>query len=129
MSFLSDIGADIKKVFGWLGSAKGQTVIKTGEAIVEAIYPAADGALTLANGWLTEIIKAESMAAAAGQQTGSGVQKAAIVINTMTPEVLAFAAANKLPIPDATQIQKASDSLVAFLNVLGAPPAAPAPVS
>jgi hypothetical protein len=130
MSFLSALGKDFKSVFTWLGSAKGQAVISTGEAAVEAVVPAATGIITIANNWLTEIIKTETIAAAAGQQTGSGVQKSAAVISAVTPEVLAFATANKLPAPDATTMQNATNALVAFLNAFGAPstaPSAPAP--
>jgi hypothetical protein len=125
MSFLSAFGSDVKKVFAWIGTPAAQTVIGTGEAVVESLVPAATGIITLANTWMQEIIKTEAIAAAAGQQNGSGVQKSAAVINALTPEVLAFASANKLPVPDSATIQKASDALVLFLNAFpsATPPA------
>lgn len=121
MSFLSAVGKDFKAVFSWLGSTKGQAVVGTGEAVVEAIVPGAAGAITLANSWLSEIIKTETLAAAAGQQSGTGAQKAASVITSITPEVLNFASVNGLPTPTADQISTASTALVTFLNTLGAP--------
>ena len=119
-SLLQKIGSDIKSVFAWLGSSNGQAVIASGEGIVEAIDPALTGVIALANTWLVEIIKSEALATAAAAQNGSGTQKAASVINSLTPEVLAFAVQNKLPTPTATQIQNASNYLVAFLNELKA---------
>ena len=121
MSFLSTVGADIKKVFAWIGSPKGQTVVATAEGVVAAIDPALDGVITLANTWIKEAVTVESLSAAAGAQTGSGPQKAAAVISSITPQVLSFCAANNLPIPGATQIAAANTALVAFLNALGAP--------
>lgn len=121
MSFLSAIGSDIKKVFTWLGSPKGQAVITAGEGLVEDVFPQATGVINLANSWLTEIIKEEALAAGAASQTGSGAVKAASVIATVTPSVLAFATANKLPTPTAAQLQVASNGLVAFLNAFSAP--------
>ncbi len=127
MSFLSAVGKDIKGVFAWLGSAKGQQVIASGEnlAIIGAtaagVGPAATGIITIANTWLTEIIKTEALATAAGQQTGSGTMKAALVIADVSPEVLAFAKQHGLPTPTADQLTAASNGLVAFLNAFGAP--------
>jgi hypothetical protein len=119
-SLLTALGSDVKKVFSWLGSKNGQTVIQTGEAIVETIYPPATGIINIANKWLAEIVKTEALAAGAGAQSGTGVQKSAIVIQAVTPEILAFAEQNKLPTPTADQIQTASNALVAFLNALDA---------
>jgi hypothetical protein len=121
MSFLSTLGADVKKVFDWLGSSKGQAVIAAGEGVVESVYPPATGIINLANTWLSEIIKSEGLAAGAAAQTGTGVQKAAIAINAVTPQAIAFAAAHGLPAPDAEAISKANDALVAFLNAFGSP--------
>lgn len=108
----------MKDVFKWLGSAQGQKVIGTGEAIAETIYPGLTGIINIANNWLAEIIKAETLAAAAGQQDGSGIQKAAIATSTITPQIVQFAQANGLPSPTATQILAANNALVAFLNAL-----------
>lgn len=128
MSFktvLDKIGADAKAVFAFLGSSKGQALIQTGEGAAVAIAtvaggPAAGTALTgafsLANTWMTEIVKTQALATAAGAQTGYGPEKAAAVLAAVTPEALAFAQKNGLPAPTASQLQAANDGLVAFFN-------------
>jgi hypothetical protein len=117
---LLDFLGDIKKVFTWLGSPAGQTTISTGEAVVEAAYPPATGIITIANSWLTEIIKTQAIASAAGAAEGSSTQKAAMVISAEGPQLVAYAQQHGLPIPTADQIQKANDALVAFLNAFNA---------
>jgi len=93
MSWLSTLGNDVKKVFKWLGSSKGQAILSTGEGVVEAIDPALDGVVNLTNTWLQEIFKAQALATAASANATGGVQKAAMVLNTVTPQVIAFAKA------------------------------------
>jgi hypothetical protein len=115
MTLLNVLG-DIKKVFVWLGGKQGQQVIATGEAIAEALYPPATGIISIANGWLTEIIKTEAIATAAGAEKGSGTQKSAMVIAAESPQLIAFAQQHGLSNPTADQMQKANDALVAFLN-------------
>jgi hypothetical protein len=117
-SLLQTIGADIKGVFSWLGGAKGQQVIATGESIAEAVDPGLTGIINIANNWLEEIIKTEALAAGAAEQNGSGVQKAAIVASAVTPNVVAFAEKNGLPVPTGDKIAAANTALVAFLNAL-----------
>jgi len=121
MSFLSAIGKDFEKVFSFLGSQKGQNIIATGEAVATAIDPALSGVFSIANNWLTEIIKLQALGSAAGDTPGSDTVKSAAVISTLTPQILAWAAANKMPVPDSAQIQTANDALVAFLDAFGAP--------
>ena len=110
MSFLSTLGADAKKLFSWIGSTKGQQTVTAvegaGEAIADAVDPALAGLNPLITSWTQEIFKAESLAAAAGVQTGSGAQKTAAVLSAITPQVLSFAQANKLPTPTATDTYK-----------------------
>ena len=119
MSFLSAFGNDVKKVFGWLGSPKGQAIIGAGEAVVEAVDPALDGVVTLTNTWLQEIYKAQALAVAASAGATGGAQKSALVLNAMTPQVLAFLKTQGLAPANSTQLQAANDALVAFLNALG----------
>lgn len=119
-SVLSAIGKDIKKVFSWLGSPTGQAVVTAGEGVVEGLFPLATGIINIANTWLSKIIQVEALAAGAAVQTGSGVQKAAIVIGDVTPVVLAFAEQHGLPVPTADKISAANTALVAFLNALEA---------
>jgi len=120
MSFLSAFGNDVKKVFGWLGSPKGQAIIGTGEAVLEAVDPALDGVVTLTNTWLQEIYKAQALAtAAAATGTLGNTGKAAMVLNAVTPQVMAFLKTQGLAPANSTQLQAANDALVAFLNALG----------
>ena len=129
MSFLSALKGDIKKVFGWVGSPKGQAIVAVVEGAAEDVFPAATGAINLLNSWGTEIFKVQSMAESAGA-TGSNTQKAAAVLSTVTPQVLSFAQENGLPTPTAASIQKINDNIVEVLNLLTgvAPaPATPAP--
>jgi hypothetical protein len=121
MSWLSTLGKDVGKVFGWLGSPKGQAIVGAGEAVAEAVCPALDGVLGITNTWLQEIYKAQALATAAGATgTAGGAQKAAMVLNALSPQVLAFAKTQGLPTPTATDLQTANNALVAFLNALGA---------
>jgi hypothetical protein len=120
MSWLGTLGNDVKKVFGWLGSPRGQAVLSTGEGFVEAVDPALDGVVNLTNTWLQEIFKAQALATAAAANATGGVQKSAMVLNTLAPQVIAFATAQGLPIPTGVELQNANNALVAFLNALGA---------
>ncbi len=119
MSFLSTAARDIKAVFCWLGSSKGQQVLATGEAVAEAVG-APQAVVNIADYWIKKAITVESLAVAAGQEQGSGTTKAAAVLADVTPQVIAIAKANGLPVPTVDNISKANDALVAFLNALGA---------
>lgn len=123
ISVLKHIGSDAGKVLGWLGSPKGKAVIATGEAVVEAVYPAATGLINLANSGLSEIIKLEALGAAAGAGPGTSVQKGAAAVAALTPEVLAYSEANGYSKPSADQVQQMVNLLVAFSNVLTKPAA------
>ena len=126
-TFLQKLGGDFKEVFSWLGNANVQKEIVAGEAIGEAVVSDVDPALAdiapIINSWTQEIFKAESLAAAAGSQNGTGAQKAAIVLSSVTPQVLQFAAANGLAAPTGAALQTANSLLVQFLNTLTAPAA------
>ena len=117
-SVLSTIGADVKKVFAYITSPQGQAVIATGEAAVIAIDPALAGLFAVANTTLTEVIKVESLAAAAGSQTGTGPQKLTAVVSAVTPQVLAYAQQNGLASPTSASIEAAVNGVVAFANAL-----------
>lgn len=123
-SVLAKIGADVKEVFAYIGSPQGQAVIAAGEGVVETVAPQLTGVINLANGFITEAAKTEALAAAAGAQTGSGVQKLNAVVAAVTPQVLAFAKSNGLPTPTSATIQAAANGIVAFLNALEAAPVA-----
>jgi hypothetical protein len=117
-SVLATIGADVAKVFDWIGSPQGQAVITTGEGVVTTIDPALGGLVTLSNNILAEAVKVEAIAAGASKQTGSGAQKLTAVVAAVTPQVLAYAQQSGLPVPDSTKIQNAVNGIVAFANAL-----------
>jgi hypothetical protein len=117
-SLLDTIGSDAKIVFKWFVSAQGQKIIHTGEAVAEAIDPGLTGIINIANGWMAEIIKTQTLATYAGMQSGSNDEKAAMTISAITPQIMAFAKQNGFPAPTADKIQKANDFLVGFLNAL-----------
>jgi hypothetical protein len=119
-SVLDKIGSEAKEVFAFLTSTKGEAIVGAGEAAIETIVPGSAGLITIANNWLTEIVKSETLAAAAGQQTGTGTQKAALVLSAVTPQAIQFAQANGLPTPTAAQLQKANSALVDFANAFTA---------
>lgn len=123
-SVLETVGSDVKKVFAWIGSPKGQAVIAAGEGAAEVIAPQLTGLINLANSGLTEIIKVEALAAGAAAQNGTGTQKLAAATAATAPAILAYAQANGLPTPTATEIQNAVNGLVAFANALSGAPAA-----
>lgn len=112
---LSVFGGDVKKVWSWITSPTGQKVIQAGEGVAETIDPGLTGIITLANNWMAEIIKTEALAAAAGSQ-GSGTEKAAEVMKSVTPQAIQYAQANGLPAPTAAKLQAANDALVIFFN-------------
>lgn len=118
MSFLATIAKDAREVFNWLGSPRGQAVVTTGAALLTAVDPALAGSVTLAESWIVKIVATETIAAAAGAQTGTGPQKAAAVLEAMTPEITKY-------FPNATvaQMQNANTALVAFLNAFETPAA------
>jgi hypothetical protein len=122
MSFLTALGKDAKAVFSFLTSTKGQALVTEGEAVVEAIEPGTAGLFTIANNWMTEIIKAQALGEAAGATATGGTAKASIVISTVEPQILAWAKASGYVVPDAAEIQTASNALVNFLNAFGATP-------
>jgi hypothetical protein len=123
-SVLDKIGTDAKDVFAFLASPKGQAIVGAGEAVVEVAAPGTAGFINLANNWLTEIVKTETLATAANVGTGSDAQKAALTLSAIVPQALSFAQANGLPAPTAAQLQAANTALVAFANAFTTAPVA-----
>lgn len=129
MSFLAGLkvfGMDIEKAFAWFGSPKGESVIATGEQVIETALPASTPIVDLFNEWAQKAYNVESLAVAAGQGTGTGVEKAALVTTAITPTVLAYAQQVGLPAPTAAQIQSANNALVSFINAMTNAPTTPA---
>ena len=116
-SVLATLAGDVKKGFKWLGSPQGLKVTAIVEKDVEDVFPAATGFIDLGNACLKQIFKTENYAAAVGEQSGTGTEKAAITVDAITPLILAYALKQGLPTPTAEKIQKASDSLTEFWNV------------
>jgi hypothetical protein len=136
-SFLSAAGADFLHVFSWLGSSQGQATVAgvetaavaVGTAINPAIGAAIGGVETLINAALKQILSMEASAAAVGAQSGTGVQKAAAVVASLTPQTSALLTTLGVAAPTATEAQALAtainNGLTAILNAIP-PPAAQA---
>lgn len=116
-SFLAVIGRGFKEVFKFLGSPQGKAAVSIVEAGVEIAVPASTGLINIANTYLTEIIKTETLAAAAGAQEGTNEQKLAVAIGATTPQALAFAEQHGLEQPTGADIQRGIDLMVEFANL------------
>jgi hypothetical protein len=111
-SILGGIGHFLAKVFN-------PGVITSAATVADILLPGFAG---LINATAGAIINAETAAVAAGQQTGSGEQKAALVIAQIEKNYTDFATANGIPvIPD--NVRKYVDAIVAALNSFPAPTA------
>jgi hypothetical protein len=128
MSFLTTVGKDIKSVFSWLGSTKGQAVVQTAEGAAEVVATAAGvggpvaAGLGLLNNWMGEAVKLQAMGEAAGATPASNPIKAAAVISTMEPELLSFLQANGYVTTNVgAQAASINTAAVALLNALGTP--------
>lgn len=132
-SFIKRIGSDFKAVFSFLGKPKVQAAILAGEALGEAVVDTANPGLIglnpIIDAWTKEIFKTQALAAAAGQADGNGAQKAAMVISSVTPQVLQFAEANKMPVPTGDRLLQANTLLYNFLEILGGGDPANAPTA
>ena len=113
-SILSGIGHVLGKIF-----SPGN--IKAAATVADILFPGFAG---LINATATAIINAETAALAVGQQSGSGEQKAALVIAQIEKQYTDFATANNIPvIPE--NVRKYVDAIVAALNSFPAPTPAP----
>lgn len=124
MSFLSGLkvfGTDMVKAFAWFGSPKGQAIVATGEGLLESLVPVSTPIVNLFNTWAAKAYSVEALAVAAGKATGSGADKAAAVLTSVTPDVLQYAQQAGLSARTAAQIQAANDALVAFINAMTSP--------
>jgi hypothetical protein len=115
-TILSDIGHALAKVFG-AGVTAVATVAQEAEPLVDLAFP---GIAALYNSTVAEVLKAEALASAAGQQTGSGPQKLAIAVAAITPTFNAYAAANGLGVPAVSTIENYVNATVASLNAIPA---------
>lgn len=109
-SILSDIGNGLKKFF--TGAVH---VAEAAEPLIAVFFP---GISPLFNSVVTEVGKAEALAAAAGAQQGTGTQKLSLVLSSVEDSFNRYAAANGLVAPNAAQIEAAVNAAVAFLNAI-----------
>jgi hypothetical protein len=127
MSFLSGLkvfGTDIEKAFAWFGSSNGKAVVAAGEAVVEAVAPASTPLVNIFNAWAAKAFNVESLAVAAGQNTGTGPQKAALVMAAVAPDILQYAQEAGVSARTAAQIATANTALIAFIDAMTSPTAA-----
>jgi hypothetical protein len=127
MSLWSAVKGDAKKLWQFIASPTGQEVVGLAEGAVEVSFPAATGIIAILNKWAKKIFQAEAMAEQAGIAHGSGLQKAAIVCEDMTPIALQFAQEYGLPKPTDEVIASVNNDLVAIFNKLTGAKALPAP--
>jgi hypothetical protein len=129
-SFLSGVVHDAGKVFSFLGSTQGQSTIATVEGaaagVATVVNPTAGNELqsvsSLVNQGLREVVTVESVAAQAGQQSGTGTQKAAAVTAALAPNIEALLKSLGVAQPTADQVQRVgqavSTGIVGILNEL-----------
>ena len=132
-SFLSAVGKDFKAVFAWLGSPQGQAAVTGAESVATTVVALTDpaaalplaGVEALINAGLKSVISIESVAAAAGTQSGTGAQKLAAVVAAVAPQVGSFLTSIGVSNPTAAQEQQLAteiaNGLVAILNAFPAP--------
>jgi hypothetical protein len=132
-TFLSKIGKKAEVVFEWLGSPKGQAVVtgtETAAVVVAgafggpALGAAVQGIEGLVNAGLKNAITVENVAASASQQSGTGAQKSAAVVNALTSNAGAFL--KSIGVNDATDAEVQSLATVigtASADILNAIPA------
>jgi hypothetical protein len=116
-SILDAIGHSAEAVLHFMGSQQGQTAVGLVETGIEIYAPAATGAINIFNKFATEAVKVQALGVAAGATAGSNTQKAAAVIGTVGPEAIAFARANGLQDPTASDLQEMNDLAVKFMNL------------
>ncbi len=116
-SILSDIGNGVKKVF-----TVGDAVAKDAEPFVDLAFP---GVAPLFNAVVQQVGLAEASAAAAGAENGTGVQKLALVVQSIEGSIMSYETTNKLATPlSQQQVEAVANAVVAFLNALPASTAA-----
>lgn len=124
MSFLSGakvFGREIEKAFSWFGSPVGQAVVAAGEGVVETVAPFTAPIVNVFNEWAKKAYNVESLAVAASQATGTGPDKAALVMQAITPVVLQYAQQEGVGARTAAQIQAANDAVIAFIKAMTNP--------
>ena len=117
MKFLSSIGHFFKKVFA------NPVAIKLEATIADIVLPQFSG---LINSAASAIITAETSAAAAGMQSGTGVQKMATAVTLFQNTYNAWAAQNGLS-QEPVAVQNILQNVFQLLNELQVVPAGSTP--
>lgn len=126
-SILDDIAKAPLTVLKWLASPTGQALTGIVETGVETVFPLATGAINIFNKYVTEAIKVQALSVGAAAGTVS-TQKAAAVVNSIGPEIIAFAQASGMAAPTAAELLTLNNLAVQFLNTLR-PAGTPAPAT
>lgn len=111
-SILGDIGSVLKKVFS--GAV---TVATAAQPIVDVAYP---GIASLYSATVAAAAQAEAAAVAAGQQSGSGPQKLALVVAAIEKEFNTFASSNGISNATTQTVENWVNAVVASLNAIPA---------
>lgn len=117
-SVLQHIGSALKTIFTF-----GTQVAAIAQPIITVAAP---GISALYNTTLTEVIKAESLAAAAGATQGTGAQKLAAVLTAITPVATEYFQSQGIKV-DSTVLTNWTNAVVASLNAIPAPNLVAAP--
>lgn len=115
MSFLSSIVKVPGAIFHWLASDNGKATVAAVETVAIG-FGAPAVVVNLINSWLNKILTIEQIAEGAGQQSGTGAQKAAAVIAAITPELV-----KDFPNLPIENVQNINNALVIILNNLELP--------
>lgn len=115
-SILGDIGNGLKKFFGIAVSAA-----EVATPFVDVAFPGI-GALYTAT--VAAAAQAEAAALAAGQQSGTGPQKLAMVVSAIEKQFNDYAAANGISNVTVTMVENWINAVVASLNAIPAARAA-----
>lgn len=125
-SILSDIGNFFKKIFTSPITKEIETGVQVfAQSPLAALVLSPEGAALLTNA-VTALENAEMASITAGQQSGSGATKAALVAAALQNSYNTFAAAQKPPLPvTPASLQEFISAFVAVANSF--PPAASTP--
>lgn len=111
-TILSDIGNGLKKFFGVAVVAA-----QVATPLVDAAFP---GIAPLYTATVAAAAQAEAAAVAAGQQSGTGPQKLAMVVSAIEKQFNDFAAANGISNVQTSTIENWVNAVVASLNAIPA---------
>src|SRR6185437_606398 len=126
VSIIKKAGLDIVKGFEWLGSPKGQTVVKAAETAVDIAFPVAAPVVAIVDAWIqkAEVVEGKAQAASSLGANVTSTQKATAAIAAATPDVEAILSQYKLLKLSPDSLAKINDAVLAIANELQPDPAA-----